>query len=228
MEVVTTLDDEKYVNVDLRSKEGIDRAIQLDLIGSNLADLVVAQEMSLVSEIFHSPFKGKCFTLIRHPIERAVSVFYALKETPWDHSFKDEFADMTIEDYVFSKYLESNWLTRMLTNKMNGPIDINDFDNAKEFLSRKCLIGLTDEFDESHERFMRYFGWDVSYDAVCEDEVKLANEKDANQDRQRNLEKSKLSQKVYDQISDMNELDIRLYEYALELYEEQKDLQAFQ
>ncbi len=226
LKVITTLDNEKYINVDLRNPEGVDRAISLDLVGSNLAQFVVAQRIGLVSDIFHTPFKGKCFTFIRHPIERAISVFYALKDSPWEHSFKEQFVDMTIEDYAFSEYLESNWLTRTLTNKMSGRIDINDLDNAKDFLDKKCLIGLTEEFDESHERFMKYFGWDSSNTLICEDEVKLEYELDANQNRHgRNL--GRISQKVYDRISDMNELDIKLYEYALELFEAQKSLLVY-
>ena len=37
----------------------------------------------------------------------------------------------SLEDYVSNKYSESNWLTRMLTNKMSGRVDEDDLNDAK-------------------------------------------------------------------------------------------------
>ena len=222
MEVITTPSDEKFVNVELRTPGGIARAIDLDLVGSELAEVIFASRIVQVSNVYHTPYRGKCFTLLRDPVDRAISLFYALKDSPWEHSFKKEFSDMTLEDYAFSKYIESNWLTRMLTNTMSGAIGDDELENAKHFLKNKCLIGLTDTFDESHERFERYFGWDDTIYDDCQNELKERN-KQNNEDRHLD---SIVSQTVLDQLRKQNELDILLYEYAIEIYKEQESFFA--
>ncbi len=221
MDIITTPSNEKFVNVDLRTEEGIKRANELDFVGSNLADVVFTSRINLASSIFDPPYRGKCFTLLRDPIERATSVFYALKNSPWETSFKEEFSRMTIEQYAFSEYIESNWLTRMINNKMRGKITDDDLETAKRFLGEKCLIGLTAEFDQSFERVQEYFGWESTADASCVEELKDSHD---NQDSQnRNLAPS-ISKVVYDQFYKQNTLDIQLYEYALELFDKQQSL----
>ena len=159
--MIETPSSDHYVNVDMRTPEGIYRATELNFVDSKLAGAIFATRIYLASEVFHPPYRGICFTFLRHPIDREVSLFYALKDSPWENSFKEEFSDMSLQDFVFSKYLESNWLTRMLTNKMSGPINVDDLNDAKKFLKTKCLIGLTDKFDESHDRIEKYFGCDL-------------------------------------------------------------------
>ena len=120
----------------------------------------------------------------------------------------------SLEDYVSNKYSESNWLTRMLTNKMSGRVDEDDLNDAKRFIEMKCLIGLTDMYQESYERVEKYFGWINTTNATCENELKLS----------RRLYDENISNLVYDQLHKQNELDINLYEFAMDLYEKQTQI----
>ena len=151
------------------------------------------------------------------------SLFYALKDflLTWENSFQQEFSHMTIEQYAFSEYLESNWLTRMISNKMTGEITDDDLEKAKLFLREKCLIGLTEKFDESYGRVQKYFGWESTTDVSCEKELK--GSKDNQDSLNRNLAPS-ISKMVYDQFFKHNALDIQLYEYAHQVFDEQESL----
>jgi len=96
-----------YVNVDTTSKEGLIRAKKLGLVQSNLADVVVTPYLYESADLFNdlpeeTEKKGRCFTILRHPIERAMSVFFYLQSTSEELKFRL----MTIEEYAESAYCE--------------------------------------------------------------------------------------------------------------------------
>lgn len=66
---------------------------------------------------------------------------------------------MSIVEYAQSQYSEDNWLVRFLNNEMSSVLDQRHLDQAKEILASKCLVGLTEEFALSFQRFDAYFGW---------------------------------------------------------------------
>merc|ERR1712071_498786 len=92
-------------------------------------------------------FPGRAFTLLRDPIERAVSMYY-YRTTAYG-----DLQGTTLEEYAKGKGIENNWMTRYLTGQMEG---------AKIVLKRKFLIGFLDDIDESMFRFMKYNGWKFS------------------------------------------------------------------
>jgi hypothetical protein len=80
LEVVELESERKYVNVDTTTKEGLQRAKDLGLEKSGLADVVVSplfQES--VTTLFDENHSGRYFTIIRHPVERVASAFYYFK-----------------------------------------------------------------------------------------------------------------------------------------------------
>lgn len=66
---VFPLDEARYVNVDLTTAEGIDRAARLGLASSGLADLVISPRFHDISRIFSASNQGRMFALFRHPGE---------------------------------------------------------------------------------------------------------------------------------------------------------------
>ena len=70
---------------------------------------------------------GRCFTILRHPVERAVALYFTLKRNG-----KLSDPHMTLEQYAASDLSENNWMTRMLTNDMNGVLTPKHFEVAKE------------------------------------------------------------------------------------------------
>lgn len=210
---------EKYVNVELRTKAGIQRAINLDVVGSGLVDFVVASRIYEVREIFHPPRnQGRCFALMRHPIERAVSLFYYLKDASHENSFNEEISKMSIEQYVTSDKVESNWMIRSIVGKLEGgTVTIDDVNEAKQFLEKKCIIGLSSEYSESYHRFEKYFELGISKENGCENQVMASFAAQA-QSHPKIVENSP----VWNDLAGRNNLDISLFEFAVELFKKQK------
>jgi len=221
LEVFEPYPGEKYVNVELRTKAGIQRAIDLDVVGSGLVDFVVASRIYEVREIFHPPRnQGRCFALIRHPIERAVSLFYYLKDASHENSFNEEISKMSIEQYVKSDKVESNWMIRSIVGKLEGgTVTIDDVNEAKQFLEKKCIIGLSSEYSESYHRFENYFELGTSKDNGCENKVMASFAAQA-QSHPKIVENSP----VWNDLTGRNNLDISLYEFAVELFKKQKQM----
>ncbi len=88
-----------FVNVDAYSPKGIQRAKSLNLVTSKLADVVMSPLLHDAAALFTPTHKGRMFTLLRNPIERAASLFYFIQETQWKRpeTRNDQFADITIE-----------------------------------------------------------------------------------------------------------------------------------
>merc|ERR1712157_159133 len=97
-----------------------------------------------------------------------------------------------------------------------------DLDLAKEILKTKCLIGLLSRKQESLERFQAYFGWSklAKKSGVAECEERLLGWGWSNKNKHPEVD---INSEAYHLIRTKNELDIKLYEYAIELFDEQGD-----
>lgn len=217
LRIVEPFPHENFLNVDLRTPEGIERASRLGAIESQLVDVVFASRIFQVSDIFHPPNnQGRCFTMMRHPVERAVSLFYYLRNAAAEKSYDNGFKTMTIEEYANSDKAESDWMTRSLTQKLHVPaVKEEDVIEAKEFLRTKCLVGLTSKYDESKKRFERYFGWRTG-DFQCE-KVILEDLFE----HSLKYQKVRQGSATYKALASRNRYDMMLYEYAMELFEKQ-------
>ena len=72
----------RYVNVDVTTRDGVNKAKKLDPIGSGLVEVVVTPIIRPVIEGLLSPRRGvkaRLFGIFRHPVERAASLFYYLQ-----------------------------------------------------------------------------------------------------------------------------------------------------
>lgn len=80
-----------FVNVDTTSIEGIDRASELGFAGSGLAEMVITSFVPQASNaLFNEDNRASVFSLFRHPVERAVSLFYYLQDADWEVSCTHE------------------------------------------------------------------------------------------------------------------------------------------
>lgn len=156
------------------------------------------------------------FAIFRHPVERVVSIFYYLQGATWEPTYNPEYASWTIDDYAHSEVCESNWMVRSLTNKMTGPLTPDDFFIAKEVLRKKCLIGLMEGMEESIIRFHAYFK--LGDENALECSRNQFATKGSNSHSHPALDQGGETWAV---LAKKNALDIRLYEYAQELFEEQ-------
>lgn len=73
------MDGSNFVNVDTTTIEGIERANKMNLAGSELAEVIVIQHLYEAERLFDPYHRGRLFAVFRHPIERAISMFYYLQ-----------------------------------------------------------------------------------------------------------------------------------------------------
>lgn len=213
---------DSYVNVDTTTKDGIHHASALHLAGSGLADVVFTPMVYEPAELFQpyeEGYAGYYFTILRHPIERAVHMFYYLKEATWDPLYTTEFKTMSIEKYANSPYVESNWLTRILTNHTGGTLTEEHVNTAKEVLRRKFLVGVFSDMEFSVKRFEKRFGWYAGDEETDVCVHKTINEKMKNYNEIPMVEEGSLS---WNLLLRRNKMDMEVYEFAQLLFLNQK------
>ena len=150
-----------FASVDVSSPNGIARARDLDLVGSGISEALVTPLLyRAAADLFSAEIgrRARFFSVMRHPVERAVSLFYYLQNATWERTYDPTLQNMTLEEYATSEKAESNWMVRMLNNEP-AAVDERHLNIAKEILKDKVLIGLTEKMEDSVARFYSYFGW---------------------------------------------------------------------
>lgn len=124
LEVIQLENGNRVVNVDMSNPVGIDHAEELRFGKSDLPNVVLTSWFYKTAEVFKNVGdteneedgnddafrRGRCFTMLRHPIHRAISMFYYLKDATWEHTFSEVYKNMTIEEWAQSQYAEDNWM----------------------------------------------------------------------------------------------------------------------
>jgi len=229
---VLTLDDgAHYVNINMNTLDGIQIAKNAGLGRSGVADVILTRFLYNAAELFKDTgHTGRCFTILRHPIDRAVALFYNLKRNGANAVSNN----MTIHDYAMSPIAEDNWMTRIITNTMQKELTLHHLQVAKEVLGRKCLVGFIDkDFEESMDRFTKFFRWESVKSVNTHHAVGYSEEEDAKVKRQcaSKLITSGVNRHQYKRIDKTSEtfkvlktknmFDIELYRYAEALYYKQ-------
>ena len=222
LNVVKLENGNRYVNVDMSNPAGITHAKEMGFAQSGLANIIMTSWLDQTAAVFDdNEHKGRCFTLLRHPIKRAVSMFYYLKDATWEHTYSEVYKSMTIEEYAISEYAEDNWMTRFLTNEMAGGIYEEHLDLAKEVLESKCLVGLMEEFTPSIKRFNQYFGWmnmEFGGSVPMKDRATCVSRVIGHPDNKHPHPEVEEGGDVWNLLMQKNELDVALYEHAVHLF----------
>jgi len=107
---------------------------------------------------------------------------------------------------------------------MEGELTKEHLEQAKDVLKRKFIIGFLDDAKESVERIIDYFGWELDEDETkqmiqrdCIDEI-LQEGTNRNPD---SYEVPGKGSQAYALISWQTQFDIKLYDYAKELFDRQ-------
>jgi len=229
------LDGIKYVNVDTTTLPGIIRANKLQLSQSHIADIVISPHMhEMAARIFSSDHPARMFALFRHPVDRAIGMYYYLQKATWDSMYNPSLAQMTMEEYAKSQFIENNWVTRFLVHKPSGKLTHSDMLLAKKIIKFKCLVGIYDDIEASLVRFERYFGWGVHDRAHKHGEIPKCRKRfldlgDRNtlghpvsvkegRATETNDGLVKVGSKAWDAIVRQNIFDMELYEFAKQIY----------
>lgn len=219
LKVVTLESGWRFVNVDTTTPMGIERASRFNLARSGKADLVVSPlPHDVTSKLFLKQHKGRCFTIFRDPIDRVVSLFYYLQNASHEPTYNPALREMTLDEYVTSNLAETNFVSRTLIDKMEAPLAEEDFLMAKEVLRTKCLVGLLDDLEESVRRFDLYFGFGQSAqpDPIC-----IMKYLKAGSNRHSHPSVPPPDSPTYQVLQRSNHMDVRLYQYARELFVDQ-------
>jgi len=224
-----TVDGVEYVNVDLSEREGIKHAAGLGLAQSGLADVISSKYINyaVITLFENSDQKGRLFTMLRHPVDRTIMSY-----TRFIDNTSDELKDMTLQQYVESPYVESNWLTHILTKEGDPKAALveEDLRIAKEVLRRKYIVGLYEEMENSFELFKGFFGWESSETDIaikqCSDKYINASLKKTHAMYKRLESTFDIAQDsdIYQAIVDRNQFDLRLFWYAVDLHNAQYSL----
>jgi len=247
--------DWKVVNVDTTIKSGIIRAKKLGLVQSHTTDLIFTMEPNFAGqELYDEENKGRFLALFRHPVERAVSMFYYLQTATWERTYRPEWANMTVMEWASLPNSEVDYMVHKLVGKPFGEIvDETDLIIAKELVRQRFIVGLMGEMNESIRRFNVVLGVDedserskncmvefglveepkVETPAVTEDgegtpesERRLEEDKDHATDKKNSNKHPKFEEgsPEYEAVGAKNRMDILLYKYIETLWEAQEEI----
>lgn len=157
-------DGTRFVNVDMTTSEGLERANELQLAPSGVPDVVISSVLHDVLEVFNDNNRARAFAVLRHPLDRAVSKYYS------DLASDPEVAGMSLTQYVRSgkSRVENNYLTRFLTGQYGGALGVHHMDVARECLRRKFVIGLASDLPGTVRVFDHVFQWSGSNETALE------------------------------------------------------------
>jgi len=142
------------------------------------------------------------FTLLRNPIERALSHYY------WLRARNSKF-ELPLEDAIAQGAVPDNLQTRVIagSNPPFGETSAEMLRTAIDHLARFSVVGLTERFDESVALMTRTFGWQPRLYATA----------NATPNRQPRAE---IAPETLRLIERHNALDVELYQHAKTKFEE--------
>lgn len=155
----------------------------------------------------HVPVPCRYFTILRDPVERAISLYSYIRNTPAHPCHADVMSGrLGLVDYsrrkrdIQTKYVAGS------TAAGAEVIDDAELDRARHHLEFKYeAFGLAEEFAKSVLLFTQAFGW------------KLRGYRSRNVTPDR-IARATLAPDVLDGIRSVNELDLQLHEFARQLF----------
>ena len=200
----------------------------MDFASAGLADTVVTPFLFEINDLMSSTAKGRLFTVFRHPIERAISMFYYMQIANWEATYDPEVEFWTIEQYAQSSKVENNWLTRQLSNQPAGDLTDDNLIIAKNVIRRKFVVGLVSNIDATMDRFERFFRWTYHVNLPNQELCRRALiEKGANSNSQGSGKpKPEPGSEEWKALEWQNKYDLELYAFIEELFIEQERLVA--
>ena len=216
-----------FVNINTHSVEGIQHAKDIGFPSSGMAEIIVSNFVHEADALGSTTHMLRFFGVFRHPISRAISMFYYIQVATWEATYHPELKDWTIEQYARSNRAEENWMTRQLANNPIDALTDDDFALAKEVLRRKFFVGLIDQMEESMDRFERFFRWSYRVNPHNQEKCREGLLIGGGANRNVNATKKahlKEGTEGWNLLAEKNKYDLQLYDYVVELFDQQEDL----
>gem|GEM_PF-919515 len=189
---------------------------------------VIAGHMGYGVHQLIPPYPVKHMTVLREPTERVIS-YYSHVKRHFKNGLGDVARRVSIKEFIESRLsIEvDNWQTRYLSgrgwqkytlgigeNIAYGECSQEMLEQAKSNLSKYYTFGIQEKFPESLELFGKTFAWQVENIVVNKSTEKI--------------QAKELDEGTKSCIQAHNQMDIQLYQYALELFEKQPGFQLQQ
>lgn len=197
----------------------------MGLADSGLADVVSSNLVHYASNTLFAGdyYKGRLFTIVRHPIDRAIVSYHNLVS-----NMGKEEEQIGLIQYIKSSSFPSNLLTRTLANvSSSSNPTLEDLNLAKEILRRKSLVGIYENLDRSLQLFNNVFQWNfTNVDAEENIDQCISNIQYVEEDKKYLIYKRiedrgydlGIESELYTLIAKKNEFDMELYWYAFDLH----------
>ena len=172
--------------------------------------VVLTSDVWTAIDVLDGEHRGRLFALFVHPAERALA---AEEEDGGGRPGGGQ----------------DDWMVRHLAGVPRGTSpNVNDLAVAKEILRLKFVVGMVTHLDVSLGRFEAYFGWEIprGHGAECRrraiDDELAASAAAKKKRKKRGAAAPTEGSPGWRALEKRNELDMKLYRYAIHLYGEQK------
>lgn len=198
------------------------------MVPSGKVDIVFSSHPGFaIKHLFDPSHKARAVTMFRHPIDRLVSKFYYLQVADWEKTYRPDWKDMDVLDWAKGHNSDNNHMVAKLAGKVQGmEVTETDLNVAKATLRQRFFVGLMEEMEESIRRFDALMG--IDDDTVMNRKhqgcTKLyfgERQNKINSNRHPELEKGS---PAWEFLAEKNKFDVELYEYALVLFDEQREI----
>jgi len=214
-----------YANVDTTSRGGILRAKRLGLVPSGLAGIIFTSFPNFAIEhLYDESNKGRALGMFRHPVDRLVSKFYYLQVADWERFYSPQWKQIGAANWAEKVNTDNNHMVKQLAGKrMNSEVSEKDLEFAMQTLRERFIVGRMDQMEESIHRFNIVMGIDESEgnSPKCMDQFFGKGGEKQNSNSHPKVEKGSPAWRI---LARTNALDMRLYDYILQLFDEQKEI----
>jgi hypothetical protein len=174
MDIVYATQRHSLVNMDTNSPQAIALAKEMHLLESDDVNVFQSAPSPVYTQTIESSFlweaatlftphhKGRVITILRHPVERDVSMYHKMVKATREPTYNGDFQQMTLLEYATTQHRHGdNWLVRLLTHDKHGRITEGHVDFATDLLRKYCLVGFLNPLDKgifakSVSRIQRY------------------------------------------------------------------------
>ena len=154
---------------------------------------------------------------MRHPVKLAASLFYYRRIATWEPTYRPDFNDITLEQYVEEDAYYDNWMVRMITNAKMGGLNDGHLELAMSIIKEKFVVGISDHMDQTFRHIERYFGWKESTEGCVDFHLHKAP---SNKNKYDMPEEGGA---VWKLIAEKNKYDMALYNFALDTFSDQAE-----
>ena len=208
------------LNMDTTSPDGLDKSFEYrEQIFNSGVDLIVSNYFLAGAALFTDGHRGRTFTVLRHPIELAQSLFHYRKKAKWERTYRKDWNKITFKDYASSENYIGNWVVHQLTGTMPW-VELTEahLQQAKNILKKKVFVGIADQMDETVRQLREYFGWEEK-EPFCAYNYLHSNPSNTNPHPL-----IKRGSETWNIVAEKEKYDLALYHYALELFAGQSEM----